>query len=406
MNRNYMYLTDYEGIGDRIIEIRRRLHRIPELSFHEFKTQEAVMELLEKIGLAGEFIAKTGVIATIQGSGPGKCIALRTDMDGLEVTEEPTQFNSEYISQHPGFMHSCGHDAHMAMVLGAAMHLIRQKDNFPGSVKLIFQPAEEQPPGGALDVIRDGGLDGVDAIIGHHVLSYIDSGEIKFRPGPFLATSNIMKIKITGKGGHHLSPELVIDPIAIASRFVGCICDRIKMKIPENRFILGFGKISGGSQFNRTPDEVEVMGSFRTFDNRDTQDIEDIIRHVLDELMDMYGKQDFPGLPAYELDIEHGYPVLVNDPVFSRKVLKLLKEHFPAVGDDIEPFFGAEDFAHYLQEIPGVYIGLGIRNEAKGITEGNHSSRFDIDETVLVDGTRMLATIALDFLNDPGEYLP
>ena len=178
------------------------------------------------------------------------------------------------------------------------------------------------------------------------------------------------------------------------------------MKIPQDRFILGFGKIAGGSQFNRTPDDVEVMGSFRTFDSRDTQGIEDIIRQVLDELMDMYGKQDFPGLPAYELDIEHGYPVLVNDPVFSNKVLKLLKEHFPAVGDDIKPLFGAEDFAYYLQEIPGVYIGLGIRNEEKGITEGNHSNRFDIDETVLVDGTRMLATIALDFLNDPGEYLP
>ena len=400
-----MYLTDDEGIGDRIIEIRRRLHRIPELSFHEFKTQKAVMELLEEIGLEGKFIANTGVIATIQGSGPGKCIALRTDMDGLEMIEEPTQFNSEYISQHPGFMHSCGHDAHMAMMLGAARLLMRQSDSFPGSVKLIFQPAEEQPPGGALDVIRDGGLDGVDAIVGLHVLNKINSGEIKFRSGPFLASSNIMKIKITGKGGHHLSPELVIDPIAIAAGFIGCICDRIKAKIPQDRFILGFGKIDGGSQFNRTPDEVELLGSFRTFDNRDTQDIEDIIRQVLDELVDIYGKQDFPGLPAYELDIEHGYPVLVNDPVFSNKVLRLLKEHFPVVGDDIEPFFGAEDFAYYLQEIPGVYIVLGTRNEEKNITEGNHSSRFDIDETVLVDGTRMLATIALDFLNDPGEYL-
>jgi len=330
---------------------------------------------------------------------------VRTDMDGLEMIEEPTQFNSEYISQHPGFMHSCGHDAHMAMMLGAARLLMRQSDSFPGSVKLIFQPAEEQPPGGALDVIRDGGLDGVDAIVGLHVLNKINSGEIKFRPGPFLASSNIMKIKITGKGGHHLSPELVIDPIAIAAGFIGRICDRIKAKIPQDRFILGFGKINGGSQFNRTPDEVDLMGSFRTFDDRDTQDIEDIIKQVLDELMDMYGKQDFPGLPAYELDIEHGYPVLVNDPVFSNKVLDLLKEHFPVVGDDIEPFFGAEDFAYYLQEIPGVYIVLGTRNEEKNITEGNHSSRFDIDETVLVDGTRMLATIALDFLNDPGEYL-
>lgn len=405
MDRDYMYLTDDEEIRDRTIEIRRRLHRIPELSFHEFKTQKAVIEILEEIGLKGEYIANTGVITTIQGNGPGKCIALRSDMDGLEVIEEMTQFNSEYISQHPGFMHSCGHDAHMAMVLGAAMHLIRQRDRFPGSVKLIFQPAEEQPPGGALDVIREGGLDGVDAIVGMHVITSIDSGEIKFRCGPFLATSNIMKIKITGKGGHHLSPELVIDPIRIAARFIGCICDRIKTKVPQDRFILGFGKIAGGSQFNRTPDKVEITGSFRTYDNMDTQCIEDIMRLVLDELMDMYGKQIFPGLPDYELDIEHGYPVLVNDPVFSNKVMKILKKHFPVVSDDIEPLFGAEDFAHYLQEIPGVYITLGTRNEEKCITENNHSSRFDIDENVLVVGTRMLSIIAMDFLNNPEEYL-
>lgn len=392
-------------LEDWVIETRRQFHRIPEKSFQEYMTQEKVMEILKSMGLDGKPIANTGVVATIHGMGPGKSIALRADMDGLEVTEEVTRLNHEYISQHPGFMHSCGHDGHMAMVLGAAKLLIQSKDSFCGSVRLLFQPGEEQPPGGAVEVIREGGLDGMDAILGMHIFSSINSGEIKFKPGPFMATSNIMTVTITGKGGHHLSPQICIDPISIASRFIGCIHEEIKKHIPEHRFILGFGKIAGGSQFNRTPDEVEILGSFRTFDKNDTELIEDIIRQTLEQLMDMYAKEEYPELPGFELDVLYGYPVLINDPVFSQRVLVILKD-FCIVGDDIEPFFGAEDFAYYLQNIPGVYIGLGTRNEKKGIIEGNHSSRFDIDEDILVGGARVLTAIVLDFLNDPGEYLP
>jgi len=395
---------DNGDIKDWIIEKRHEFHKIPELSFSEFKTQEMVMEILQQIGLDGKVIAKTGVVAMINGKCPGKTIALRTDMDGLEVTEEISHSNREYISQHPGFMHSCGHDGHMAMVLGAARLLAQCQDSFNGCVKFIFQPGEEQPPGGALEVIREGGLDKVDAIVGHHILSSIDAGEIKVKPGTLMATSNIMTVRITGKGGHHLDPRLYIDPISIASKFVGLIRDEIKKQIPEDRFIIGFGKISGGSQFNRTPDEVEILGSFRTFDNNDTMLIEDIIKHTLENIMQSYSKEEYPGLPKFELDILHGYPILINEPVFSNQVLKVLRKNFPNVDDDIDPFFGAEDFAYYLQKVPGVYIGLGTRNEKKGIIEGNHSNRFDIDEEILLDGARMLATIVIDFLNNPEEY--
>jgi amidohydrolase len=388
-----------------IVELRREFHRIPELSFSEVKTQQKILEILQQIGLEGKIIAKTGIMASINGSGPGRSIALRADMDGLEVTEETTQLNQEYISQIPGFMHSCGHDGHMAIVLGTARLLNQSKESFPGSVTLIFQPGEEQPPGGALEVIKEGGLDEVDAIVGHHIFSSMNSGEIKVKPGALMATSNIMTIRITGKGGHHLDPRLYIDPISIASKFVGLIQDEIKKQIPDDRFIIGFGKISGGSQFNRTPDEVEILGSFRTFDKNDTRLIEDIIKHTLENIMQSYSREEFPGLPKFELDILHGYPVLINEPVFSNQVLKVLKRGFPDVDDDIDPFFGAEDFAYYLHKVPGVYIGLGTRNEDKGIIEGNHSSRFDIDEDILLVGARMLATIAIDFLNNPEEYL-
>ncbi|MBE0522980.1 MAG: amidohydrolase [Methanosarcinales archaeon] len=399
-------LQDVDNIELRnwIVELRREFHRIPEQSFFEFKTQQKILEILQQVGLKGKIIAKTGVIALINGNGPGKSIALRADMDGLEVTEETTQLNREYISQIPGFMHSCGHDGHMAIVLGAARLLNQCRGSFPGSVRLIFQPAEEQPPGGALEIIDEGGLDRIDAILGHHILSSIDAGKIKLKPGPFMATSNIMTVRITGKGGHHLDPRLYIDPISIASKFVGLIQDEIKKQIPEDRFIIGFGKISGGSQFNRTPDEVEILGSFRTFDKNNTRLIEDIIKHTLENLMQSYSREEYPGLPKFELDILHGYPVLINEPAFSNQVLKVLKRGFHNVGDDIDPFFGAEDFAYYLQKVPGVYIGLGTRNEEKGIIEGNHSSRFDIDEDILLVGTRMLTTIVLDFLNNPEEY--
>lgn len=400
-------LPDFDNgdLRDWIIEKRREFHRIPELSFSEFKTQEMVLQILQEIGLDGKAIAKTGVIAVINGKSPGKTIALRADMDGLEVTEETSLSNKEYISQIPGFMHSCGHDGHMAIVLGAARLLSQCQDSLKGSVKFIFQPGEEQPPGGALEVIREGGLDEVDAIVGHHIFSSIHSGEIKCKAGPFMATSNIMTIRIIGKGGHHLDPLLYIDPISIASKFVGLIRDEIKKHIPEDRFIIGFGKISGGSQFNRTPDEVEILGSFRTFDKNNTRLIENIIKNTLENIMQSYSREEYPGLPKFELDILRGYPVLINEPLFSNQVLKVLKKSFPNVGDDIDPFFGAEDFAYYLQKIPGVYIGLGTRNEDKGIIEGNHSSRFDIDEDILSVGARMLATIVIDFLNNPEEYL-
>jgi len=397
-------LLDKE-INNWIINKRREFHRIPELSFHEFKTQQIIIKTLKEMGLEGKPIANTGVIATINGKVKGHTIALRTDMDGLEVNEEKTVLNSDYISQHPGFMHACGHDAHLAMLLGAARLLMMRRDDFSGSVRLLFQPAEEQPPGGALEMIKNGALEGVDAIIGQHIIGTINSGQIKSRPGTLMATSNVMTITITGKDGHHLSPQLYIDPISMASKFIGCIRQEISKKISKDQFIIGFGKISGGSQFNRTPDKVEISGSFRTFDNAHTTIIEDTIKQTLDEIMNENINMDFPGLPVYKLDILYGYPILVNDPVFSKRVFDILKSHFPSVSNDMDPFFGAEDFAYYLQKVPGMYICLGTRNEEKNLIEGNHSGKFDTDEDILIRGAELLTIIALDFLNDPGEYL-
>ncbi len=391
-------------LKDWIIRLRREFHREPELSFKEFKTQEKIIKTLNDLGIEPEKIAGTGVAATIHGRAPRPCIALRSDIDALEVSEEPTALNRDYISENAGIMHACGHDGHIAMVLGAARILQEMRESLPGSVRLIFQPAEEQPPGGAARVIAENGLDGVDAIIGMHIFGYIDLGRIAFRPGRFMASANVFSIKITGKGGHHSNPEDCIDPILIASDFIRTINARVRSRIEQTGYVLGVGRINGGAQFNRTPDEVDMLGSFRTFDDHDTETIEGTIEQTLDALMDAYRKDGVADLPAYDLDVLHGYPVLVNDRAFTETVGAALQKKFPLVDCEAEPIFGSEDFAFYLERVPGTYLLLGTRNVKKGIVEGNHSSRFDIDEDVLMTGTEILQTIVLDFLNDPEGY--
>lgn len=392
-------------IEEWIIKQRREFHREPEISFKEYRTQEKIIKVLQELGIEPKKIADTGVIATIQGQPDGPCIALRSDIDALEVLEVPTARNKDYISRNKGFMHACGHDAHIAMVLGAARLLQESKHTFAGSVRLIFQPAEEQPPGGAIKVIEEGGLDGVDAIVGMHVFGVINADRIEFREGSFMASSNMFSIKFIGKGGHHSTPEDCIDPILIAADFISAINKEIKIRIDPLKYVFGIGKIQGGAQFNRTPDYVDIVGSFRTFNDNDTKTIDDIIKQTLDSLMGSYTTGDCTSAPAYELDIMHGYPVLVNNVKFTKTVYSLLNNKYPDVDGNTKPIFGAEDFAFYLQKIPGIYLTLGTRNSEKGIVEGNHSNRFDIDEDVLITGTGILKTIALDFLKDPRVYL-
>ncbi|MGP8321626.1 MAG: M20 metallopeptidase family protein [Methanosarcinaceae archaeon] len=391
-------------IEEWIIKLRREFHGEPEISFKEYRTQEKIIKVLHKLGIEPKKIAGTGVVATIQGQPGGLCIALRSDIDALEVLEVPTVRNKDYISRNTGFMHACGHDAHIAMVLGAARLLQENKHTFTGSVRLIFQPAEEQPPGGAARVIKDGGLDGVNAIVGMHIFGVIDAGKIEFKEGSFMASSNMFSIKFIGKGGHHSTPEDCIDPILIAADFISAINKEIRGKIDQSKYVFGIGKIEGGAQFNRTPDDVEIVGSFRTFNDNDTKTIDEIIGQVLDRLIVSYTTGDHSGVPAYELDILHGYPVLVNNVKFTKAVCSLLENKYPYVNGNADPIFGAEDFAFYLQNMPGTYLTLGTRNPEKGIVEGNHSNKFDVDEDILITGTEILQTIVLDFLENSGNY--
>lgn len=397
-----------EAIEAWIIQLRREFHRYPELSFEEYETQKRILKILGDLGIEARKIADTGVLATIRGKLPGPCIALRSDTDGLQVQEELTERNSEYISRNEGVMHACGHDGHMAMLFGAA-RLFQENLDFPGEVRLIFQPAEEIPPGGSERVIAEGGLEDVDAVMGMHIFTNHESGSVGLRPGPFMASTNRFEIILTGKGGHISKPESCIDPVRMATDFMSNFYPALEKQLESDKYIIGVGRIRGGAQFNRIPDTVEILGSYRTFDRETTDIIDRTIKECLDEVVKRYAKpgEEFSGFPDYELDILHGYPVLVNDPVFTDAVNSKLQESFPelTVYPEIEKTFAAEDFASYLQKVPGIFISLGNRNPEKKILEVNHSCTFDIDEEILITGTEILYTVSLDFLKNPEKYL-
>ncbi len=406
-----IFLRDYpskEALEAWIIRLRREFHQYPELSFEEYDTQKRILKILGELGIEARKIADTGVLASIRGTVSGPCIALRTDTDGLQVQEEFTKRNRDYISRNEGIMHACGHDGHMAMLFGAA-RLFLENRNFPGEVRLIFQPAEEIPPGGSERIIAEGGLKGVDAVMGMHIFTNHESGSVGLRPGPFMASTNRFEVTFKGKGGHISKPESCIDPVRMATDFISKLYPALEKRLEPDKYVLGIGRIQGGAQFNRTPDSVGILGSYRTFDSETTDVIDLTIKECLDKVKEKYAKtgEEFSGLPDYELDILHGYPVLINDPVFTGAVNLKLQESFPelTIYPEIEKTFAAEDFASYLQVVPGIFISFGTRNQKKGIVEVNHSCTFDIDEDILLTGTEIFYTISLDFLKHPEKYL-
>lgn len=388
-----------------IIQKRREFHRYPELSFNEHMTQKRIMDSLKEFGLESSSIAGTGVVADIVGNGPGPCIAIRSDTDALPIQEEETAHNSEYISCHKGVMHACGHDGHMAIVLGVARLLFEKRHEFPGKVRLIFQPAEEQYPGGASQVIENGGLEGVDAMVGLHIFGDVDVGNVRFCPGPFMASSNDLSVRIIGKGGHVSTPEYCVNPIEMAADLISRSRKEVSEKVDPSRHVFGFGMITGGTRSNIIPDEVQISGSFRTFNEMDTVIIENVLKDILGCIVDEYSMKEFNCAPSYELDVLHGYPVLVNDPGFTAAASRLLKDLYTNVEDNASPIFGSEDFAYYLRQVPGMFLFLGTRNPKIDMIENNHSSSFDIDEAVLMQGVQILSSIALDFLESPERYL-
>ncbi len=374
-------------ISSYIIERRRDFHMYPELKYEERRTSKIVAEELEKMGYKVERMAETGVVGTLDG-GEGYIVALRADMDALPVQEEN---DVPYRSRVPGKMHACGHDAHTAMLLGAAKILSEVMDELKGGVKLIFQPAEEGGLG-AKKMIEEGALDGVDAIFGIHVWSEAKSGSIGIKEGPLLASADAFRVKVRGKGGHGASPHLSIDPITLAADLVNAYQKIVSREVnPIQPAVVSVTSIKAGTTFNVIPEELEMLGTIRTFD----MDIRDMIIRRLEEITVKYG--DAMRCEArFELTKEKLPPTANNKELaeFARRVLKPLGNLFVP-----EPSMGAEDFSLYVEKVPGLFVVLGTGNEEKGIVYPHHHPRFDVDEDALWIGTAIHGILATQYLS-------
>ncbi|ASJ10931.1 peptidase M20 [Thermococcus sp. P6] len=377
-------LEEALAIKDRIVEWRRDFHMHPELKYEEERTSGIVEEHLREWGYRVKRVG-TGLIADI-GDGE-RTIALRADMDALPIQEEN---EVPYRSRIPGKMHACGHDAHTAMLLGAASIISDHIDEFHGRVRLIFQPAEEGG-NGAVRMIEGGALHGVDAIFGLHVWADLPSGIIGIRDGPLLAGAGIFRGRIIGKGGHGASPHQTVDPIPVAAETVLALQTIVSRNVPPiETGVVSVTSINAGKAFNVIPVEVEMKGTVRFFKD----EIGALIRRRMEEIFD--GITRAHGA-SYELSIEELTPPTVNDPKMSAFARRVAEKYNLRYGD-VEPTMGAEDFAFYLQRVPGAFLTLGIYNEEKGIIYPHHHPRFDVDEDVLPIGTAMEVALAREFL--------
>ncbi len=380
--------------AEEVIRFRRHLHAHPELSYQEVKTARFVADLLRSFGLnPTEGVAGTGVVAIIEGRNPSKkMVALRADMDALPIQEANTV---SYKSTQSGVMHACGHDVHTSSLLGTAKILSGLRDQFEGSVRLIFQPGEEKNPGGASMMIKEGVLQNPkpSSIIGQHVMPLVPVGKIGFREGMYMASSDEIYIKVIGKGGHGATPELAIDPVLIASHIIVALQQVISRNAsPKQPTVLTFGRIIGEGATNIIPNEVNIAGTFRALNEEWREAGLKKIVKMAESIADGMGAR-------CEIELSRGYPYLENNPELTRRIRKAAEEY---VGKenvvDIDLTLGSEDFAYYSHQIPASFYRLGTRNEAKGITSYVHTPTFDIDEDALRIGPGVMAWMALQEL--------
>jgi amidohydrolase len=380
------YLTE-------IIDIRRHLHAHPELSFEEYKTSEFIASQLKKYQIpftAG--VVKTGIVALIEGKNPAKkVIALRADLDALPITEVNT---CEYKSQNAGVMHACGHDVHSASLLGAAKILNELKNEFEGTIKLIFQPGEEKLPGGASLMIKEGVLENPHAqhIFGQHVFPSMEAGKVGFRNGMYMASTDEIYITVKGKGGHAAMPNDYNSPLLIASRILLELNKTFMQEEQPAPTVLAFGKIAGNGATNVIPDEVHIEGTFRTL-NEDWRAKAKVKMKALAESI----ATEMGGSCIYT--IENGYPFLVNDVETTTRARAAAEVYLGKENvEELALRMTAEDFAFFSQKIPACFYRLGTANKERGIVSGVHTATFDIDEKALEIGAGLMAWLAVNEL--------
>ena len=372
---------------------RRHLHMHPELSFLETATQAFIESQLNAWGIPNSRLANTGVVAIIEGKNPAKkVVALRADMDALPIIEAN---DVPYKSQNSGVMHACGHDVHTSSLLGTAHILQSIKEDFEGTVKLIFQPAEEKAPGGASIMIKEGVLENPKpvSIFGQHVATNVPVGKIGFREGMYMASTDELYIKVIGKGGHGAMPDACIDPIVIASHIIVAMQQIIsRNKNPKFPSVLTFGKIEGLGATNVIPDEVNIAGTFRAMDETWRAEGLEKMKKLAEGIADAMGGQAI-------FEVLKGYPFLQNNPELTRKAKAAAIAYMGEENVvDLDLWMAGEDFAFYTHHVDACFYRLGIRNEAKGITSGVHTPTFDIDEDALAIGPGLMAWLAVNEL--------
>jgi amidohydrolase len=390
-----------------VVAWRRDFHQHPELSNREVRTSRVIAEELKKLGYEVKTgVAKTGVVATLRGGKPGPVVALRADMDALPVTEQvdlpfKSTEKAEWNGQQVGVMHACGHDNHMAMLLGAATVLAKLRNQVPGTIKLIFQPAEEGAPpgevGGAEQMIKENVLDNpkVDAVFGLHVFPG-PAGSVSYRPGPMMASNDSFTIKIRGKQTHGAVPWGGVDPIVIGAQIVGALQTIVSrnVNITEAPAVVTVAMFHSGVRSNIVPDEAELGGTIRTFSEETRKDIRRRMELIATNIAEAAGG-------TAEVTVTPGYPVTVNDPKLTERMIPTLTRVAGAANVRVAPLTGtAEDFSYFEQQVPGMFFFLGVTPRDQDWTKAaqNHSPLFFADESALPVGVRALTNLALDYL--------
>lgn len=385
-----LFEADSKEIIPQVVEWRRHLHQHPEVSFQEFKTTEYIIEQIEKLpAVTYKRIAKTGVVAYLEGAKPGPVIALRADIDALAM---PEMTKEAFKSVNEGVMHACGHDSHTAMLLGALYVMSRNQASLAGKYVFIFQAAEELPPGGAIELVKAGVLDGVDAILGQHVMPNFDTGHIALKPGYMCANSDIFKLTVKGRGGHASLPHMVLDPIPVAAQIVTALQQLVSRQVnPLDSAVVSVTTFHSGTATNVIPDSVEMTGTVRTYKTETRDLMEKHLRQIVDYFARAFDM-------TVELEYNRGYHSLENDPVYTQAVVDMAEELYgKGTAVDMEPAMGGEDFSYYLDKVPGCFYFLGVGNEAKDCIYPTHNTKFQIDEEAFAMGVTLMVNGAVRF---------
>lgn len=383
-----------QEIHQSVVQHRRHLHTYPELSFQEHNTAAYIKKHLDEMNILWTAVANTGVLAIIEGLPSGQVVALRADIDALPIHE----LNKvPYASQHAGVMHACGHDFHTSSLLGTTKILSTLKDKFKGTVKLLFQPGEEVIPGGATLMLNDNVLENPkpQAVIGQHAMPRIEVGKVGIKSGKFMASTDTLKVKITGKGGHGAQPHQNVDPVVIASHIIIALQQIIsRNRNPREPSVLSFGKVLANGAFNVIPDEVYMEGTFRAMNETWRNDAHKKMITMAERMAEgMGGKCEF--------NIVRGYPFLINEEKLTTQVRAYAEDY---VGKenvlDEEIWMAAEDFAYYSQVADSCFYLCGVGNSSRGITSSLHTPTFDIDEDALALSTGLMAYVAVKRLGN------